>query len=98
MDLIEKQVHPNLRLYPGGPPIPPYDLAGWTLPMQMGVKVDRIEAAFSAIAAQVKDLADLPPGGIRGKVGFGYVLSRKENGHIRVINIGYCKQAKKYMW
>ena len=34
---MEKQTYPDQYQYPGGPPMPPYDLAGWTLPMQMGV-------------------------------------------------------------
>ena len=41
MDLLEKQNYPTRFQYPGGPPDTPYDLAGWTLPMQMGVSVDR---------------------------------------------------------
>ncbi|MCK4645014.1 MAG: peptidase M14 family protein [Candidatus Aminicenantes bacterium] len=44
--LLEKQKYPNIRQYPGGPPVPPYDNAGWTLPLQMGVTCDRIEHAF----------------------------------------------------
>src|SRR5699024_490782 len=36
-DLLEKQEYPTRLLYPGGPPDTPYDLAGWTLPIQMGV-------------------------------------------------------------
>lgn len=35
--LFERQVYPN-RLNPDGSPDVPYDVAGWTLPLQMGVE------------------------------------------------------------
>lgn len=85
-DLFEKQVHPNQRLYPGGPPIPPYDLAGWTLSMQMGVKVDKIKASFEARTDEIKDRLATPSGQVPGKAGFGYLLSRKENAGVLAVN------------
>ncbi|MFI5384980.1 MAG: M14 metallopeptidase family protein [Fimbriimonadales bacterium] len=42
LDMFEPQDHPNDLAYPGGPPIPPYDAAGYTLAYQMGVRFDRL--------------------------------------------------------
>lgn len=41
LSLFEKQVYPN-RVAENGEPDPPYDVAGWTLPMQMGVETYEI--------------------------------------------------------
>ncbi len=46
LDLFEPQDHPNDFSYPGGPPIAPYDAAGWTLAYTMGVTFDRIADPF----------------------------------------------------
>src|SRR5262245_33833333 len=46
LDMFEPQDHPNDFAYPGAPPTPPYDIAGWTLAFQMGVKFERILDRF----------------------------------------------------
>jgi hypothetical protein len=42
LDMFEPQDHPNDIPAPGAAPIPPYDSAGYTLALQMGVKFDRV--------------------------------------------------------
>lgn len=58
--LLEKQEYPDIRQYPGGPPVPPYDNAGWTLPLQMGVDCDRIEAPFKT---ELSSWGEMEPSG-----------------------------------
>ena len=38
-EVLDPQQYPDLREFDGGPPEQPYDAAGWTLPMTMGVRV-----------------------------------------------------------
>lgn len=58
-DLLEPQRHPDRRQGPGGPPKPPYDIAGWTLSYQMGVRAEPVRAPFAAALERVSDFATL---------------------------------------
>jgi hypothetical protein len=87
LDMFEPQDHPNDFQYPGGPPMRPYDVAGWTLAYQMGVKFDRIlngfDGPFEALPygeLQKSKAAKLPSGNA------GYVLSAKANDSFMAVN------------
>ena len=47
-EVLDVQKYPDLRPYPGGPPERPYDAAGWTLPLQMGIHVVSAATPLSA--------------------------------------------------
>jgi hypothetical protein len=79
VDLMETQDYPDRRQTPDGPPDPPYDLAGWTLPLQMGVRVERIEESFEFHTEEVAGLVVGDPGAITGDAGYGFVLSHQPN-------------------
>jgi hypothetical protein len=46
--LLGPQRYPEMHQYPGGPPVPPYDNAAWTLPMLMGVDLQLVKNPFDA--------------------------------------------------
>jgi hypothetical protein len=47
-DLMELKPYPDIRKWPGGPPMPPYDNAAWTIPLLMGVESYEIAEPFEA--------------------------------------------------
>ncbi|HTM27146.1 MAG TPA: M14 metallopeptidase family protein [Vicinamibacterales bacterium] len=60
-EVLDVQKYPDLRQFPGGPPERPYDAAGWTLPLQMGVDVIAIKTPLSVEArAGMKLLGPMP--------------------------------------
>ncbi|MEM6317133.1 MAG: M14 metallopeptidase family protein [Bacteroidota bacterium] len=87
IDLLEKQEYPTQYLYPGGPPKPPYDLTGWTLPMQMGVHVDRIDEPFTTETELLKTLIAPLAGTIEDEGKAGYLLSAEENASYKAVNL-----------
>jgi hypothetical protein len=87
LDMFEPQDHPNDFLYPGGPPIPPYDSAGWTLAFQMGVKFDRVLDGFDGPFAKVAGLLPPPPALVtRVSKPAGYLIDHRENNSFIVVN------------
>ncbi len=66
--LLEVQRYPIRRVAPGAPLDRPYDVAGWTLPLQMNVRVDRIEQYFEPPPTTKLDKVTIPPQKLWGDV------------------------------
>ncbi len=86
LDLMEPQDYPNDIPYPGGPPKAPYDNAGYTLALQMGVRFDRLLDGFDCPCGKIPDVlrkpvvaAGLPSGG-------SYLISRSVNDAYLAVN------------
>ncbi|MEO8678370.1 MAG: peptidase, partial [Vicinamibacterales bacterium] len=87
LDMFEPQDHPNDFQYPGGPPIPPYDNAGWTLAYQMGIKFDRVLEAFDGPFEKIADVIKPPAGKVTEAAGaVGYVVNHKNNDAFIAVN------------
>ena len=86
LDLMEPQHYPDRRSSDGTPQVP-YDLAGWTLPLQMGVTVDRITDPFRATLEEIKVSYVAPPEGTTSDDNaYGYVLTHQENQSVEAVN------------
>ncbi len=86
-DLLEVQRYPDRRQYPGGPPAPPYDLAGWTLPLQMGVELDEIEEPFATAVLVRLDSVAVRRGTVRGSDGaLAFALDPRMNASHRAVH------------
>ena len=86
LDMFEPQDHPHDVAYPGGPPIPPYDSAGWTLAFQMGIEFDRVldafDGPFERLTTFIEPKATVAP--LANPA--GYLLSAAENDAARAVN------------
>lgn len=82
--LLEKQKYPDMRQYEGGPPIPPYDNAGWTLPLQMGVTCHQIDKPFTAKLKRI-DKIPYPAGGLPAEKSPYIVLDASLNASYAVV-------------
>ncbi len=74
MDLVEPQKYPALQVEAGRPTKRPYDIAGWTLSQQMGVKLERVNEPFSA---EMEKVEWIPGRGETGWQGAGTARGRE---------------------
>lgn len=87
LDMFEPQDHPHNVEYPGGPPIPPYDITGYNLSYQMGFQYDRVLDGFDGPFETVTE-AQLapPPGKVIGTGRAGWLLAHDTDNGFRLTN------------
>ncbi|HJR62782.1 MAG TPA: M14 metallopeptidase family protein [Gemmatimonadaceae bacterium] len=87
LDMFEPQDHPNDFQYQGGPPIPPYDNAGWTLAYQMGIQFDRILGEIEGPLQPIEGEARPQAGTVTSLPNAaGYLLSHRVNDAALAVN------------
>jgi hypothetical protein len=88
IDMFEPQDHPNDFQYPGGPPVRPYDAAGWTPAYTMGLEFDRILEPFDGPFETIPYGEEQKHKGLFTKLtgAVGYTFSTKENASYILIN------------
>jgi hypothetical protein len=89
IDMFEPQDHPNDFQYPGGPPVRPYDAAGWTPAFTMGIQFDRILDDFSGPFENIAygDVQSPKGNVINSELNtYGYRFPTTDNASYKVVN------------
>lgn len=87
LDMFEPQDPPDDVPEPGGPPLRPYDNAGWTLAYQMGVRAVRVLDGFDGPFEPLEHLPLVAPAPMVEQPGTTrFVFSRASNNAFAVVN------------
>lgn len=96
-NVFEDQVYPDLRKYPAlwqglispqkfeGTPFESYDMMGWTLPHQFGVKVYAANSPVDVEMSLIREIK-VPPGSLQGNPKYAYLIDHKANASFTATN------------
>ncbi len=85
-DLLEMQRYPERRPSPESPPERPYDIAGWTLPLQMGVRTVTVVHPFTADLKRIDMLPAVQGNLLMVPEPTGYLFENRTNVEAIVLN------------
>src|SRR6185436_1656626 len=83
--MLSRQDYPDLRIFPGGPPEPPYDVTGHTLGMLTGVGVEAVAKPFDAQLELVKKVAPIAAT-VAAKPKGAYLIGPESYGTFKMIS------------
>jgi hypothetical protein len=87
LDMFEPQDHPDDFAAGSTTPTAPYDMAGWTLAFQMGVRFDRQLDPFDGPFEELCSEVPPPPAKVSGDdTAAGFVLDTRMNDSFRAVN------------
>jgi hypothetical protein len=85
-EMLEPQRYPETRPAVGAPPMAPYDVAAWTLPLMMGVQVTKANLTeVEQNGSRLLKAGDWPKGGVLGS-GAVAVLERRMTAAAGLLN------------
>ena len=87
LEMLEPQHYPKVRPAPGTNILTPYDVTTWSLPLMMGVKVEKhsLTASEQADLRPIKE-SDLPQGEMAGKGAPIFAISHSSNNASKLLN------------
>ena len=83
--MLEEQIYPDLRYYPGGPPVPPYDVTAHTLGLLMGVHVDTVDDPLDVAGLELLDTIQPTMTELPERPGWAYALSPTSNAGYKAV-------------
>lgn len=107
-NVFEEQSYPDLRKYPDlwqglvspkdfeGAPFESYDMMGWTLPYQFGVKVYTASSQLKPKMSRLEEVKP-DPGKVSGRPNFAYLIRPEANVAYTALNRIF-KQGGKGLW
>jgi len=84
-DIMEIQNYPELRMYPDGPPLSPYDVTTWNLPLQMDVDITVNKEVKNIYATVLDTITNFSNGRAEGGTGRFIYFSARYNWSISLV-------------
>ncbi len=94
-DMLEAQDYPKISPAPGVPARAPYDAAGWSLGMQMGVETEFVAKPFTADLEKLGEIS-LPSGKISG-TGPTFIFGHEPTNSLVAVN-RFLKKGLEVRW